>query len=134
MSLLRSICSCNFQRRSLFSSRILLKQNTERELTDIEKKLHIVQPQRPEDRSIFEKYFLSFFAVGLGGCLIFWNHIQQFPELHRVRDSTGAYVPTTGVPASTLLHRAQGILGGFIENIKNKILPSPADNSADIKD
>jgi len=128
MSLLRSIFLTNCQRRTYILTRSLRQE--EREFTDIEKKLHRVKQQRPEDRSFFDRHFLSVFAVCLGGILVFWNHIQQFPELHRTRDNHGAWVPTPGVPASALLERAKGQVNLVTSKISEKISPASSDNSS----
>lgn len=117
MSLLRSIFYSNFQRRSLSSSRILKK----REFTDIEKKLGKIKQQNPEERHFADRHFLKIFSVGLAGLLVFWNHIQQYPELHRTRDNRGAWVPTEGVPASALVERAQVAFGQTAQNIKESV-------------
>jgi len=117
MSLLRSICFSNFQRRFLSSSRIL----KEREFTDVEKKLGRIKQQKPEERDFVDRHFLKIFAVGLAGVLVFWNHIQQYPELHRARDTTGAWAPTKGVPASDLVERARVSFGQSAHNIKESI-------------
>jgi len=127
MSFLRSIAVTICQRRSYAFTRVLRQED--REFTDIEKKLHKVKPQRPEDRNFFDRHFLSIFAVTLGGILVFWNHIQQFPELHRTRDNHGAWVPTPGVPASALLERAKGQINLLGSKISEKI--SPASESSE---
>jgi len=127
MSFLRSIIVNTCQRRSYAFTRVLRQED--REFTDIEKKLHKVKPQRPEDRNFFDRHFLSIFAVTLGGILVFWNHIQQFPELHRTRDNHGAWVPTPGVPASALLERARGQINLLGSKISEKISPAASESS-----